>query len=455
MRWPAAIFFAPTLLWAQLQVSLIQGSVELPVREVMDLGSVDASDVLEARFRARNTASAAVAVHTIQVAGAGFTRKDVPALPATLAPGAALEFSVQLAPAGPGAYSAVLTVNTISILLRARATAGPVLSLEEERRGPIRLASMETVAFGSTEAGSSVTRRFRLENPYTERVEVAELAVQGDAFRLSAAFVVPRSLEAGESLAFEIAFVPVSAGVHAGRLVMNGRAFVLSGTATEPPPPRPQIVLDPANLRSGQQVRLRIRLAERARAAGQGELRVQFEPAQFGWPDDPAIGFVSPAGRSVRFWFEAGAEAARFDGRDEVILQTGTTAGRLTLEARLGVNCEQVTLVLAPLPVVVDTARAERKAGGLELYLAGFDNTRSVSQLVFTFYDRGGHVLEPGPIVVDAAAEFRRYFDSAALGGIFALRAAFPVTGDVSAVAAVEIEIRNSAGASRTSRVAF
>lgn len=453
MRFPVALF-APAVLWAQLQVSLIRDGAELPAREVVDLGSVDASDVLEARFRVRNQGQAALAVHTVQVNGSGFARKDVPALPVTLAAGAALDFSIRFTPSGPGTYGAVLAVNTITIMLRATATAGPVLALEEAR-GLIRLSSADAVDFGRTEVGTVASRRFRIENPYAGPVELAELAVQGEAFRLSAGFGLPHSLEPRQSLAFEIAFAPASAGVHAGRLVLNRRVFQLAGTATEPPLPRPQIVLDPAAPRSGQQVRLRVRLAERARSAGQGELRIRFEPASTGWPDDPAIGFVSPAGRSLRFSVEAGSDAARFDGRDEAVLQTGTTAGRLTVEARLGSHAEQAAVVLAPLPVVVDTVRAERRAGGLELYLTGFDNARSVSQLVFTFYGGGGQALDPGPITVDAAAEFRRYFDGAPLGGLFALRAAFPVTGEVSHVHAVEIEIRNSAGPTRTARVTF
>lgn len=454
MRLATFFLVAPALVFAQLQVSLIRGGAEIAAREVMDLGSVDASDVLEARFRVRNQGTGVATVHTIQVAGARFALKDVPALPTTLAAGASLEFSIRLAPTGPGDYSAVLTVNTISVLLRAKAAAGPVLWLEQGS-GLVRLSISDTVHFGAAEAGTVVTRSFRIGNPYATRVEVSELAVQGEAFRMTAPPTLPRWLENGESLSVEVVFAPASVGTHTGRLMMNGRTFALSGTATEPPPPRPQIVLDPASPRSGQQVRLRVRLAERARCAAQGELRVRFEPAQPAWTDDPAIGFVSPAGRMMRFSVEPGADAARFDGREETILQTGATAGRLTIEARLGPHLEQATLALAPLPVVVDAVRVERRAGGLELYLAGFDNARSVSQLVFTFYASSGQTLDPGPIAVDAAAEFRRYFEETTLGGLFALRAAFPVTGDIGKVSGVEIEIRNSAGSSRTPRVTF
>ncbi|MGC8794042.1 MAG: hypothetical protein ACP5U2_11695, partial [Bryobacteraceae bacterium] len=266
---------------------------------------------------------------------------------------------------------------------------------------------------------------------------------------------LPLTLDPGASLRIEVEFRPASAGTQQGRLLVNGRAFALTGLATEPPLPRPRLVLDPPAPGSGRQVKVRIELAEAARSAGEGELRVEFEPAVHGWADDPAIGFVSPAGRSARFAVEPGDLVGRFAARDEIVMQTGTTAGRLTLIVRLGPHVEQATLVLAPLPVAIDSARASHSASTIELVLAGFDNSRSVSQIVFTFYGATGQALDPGPIAVDVSAEFRRYFETSSLGGIFALRAVFPVTGDPTAVAAVEVEFKNSVGSTRTSRIAF
>jgi len=442
------------LVWGQLQLSLIEGATERAVAEVTDLGATDASDALEARFRARNPTANPVVLRTLSVAGAGFSLASAPALPASLAGGASIDFIVRLTPAGPGVYSAVLTVNAASVLLRARAVAGLVVWLEDNR-GRVRLSAGDKVDFGQAEVGVRVARRVVLENPHRESLALDQLSVEGGAFRLADGAPSSQRFESGQEAAFEVTFAPQSPGAQTGRLVVNGRSFFLTGVAMAPPLPRPAIVLDPATPGSGRQVRVRIRLAEPARTAGEGELRLAFEPAAPGWPDDPAIAFLAPAGRVARFSIEAGASEAGFGGREEIVMQTGTTAGRLTLTARLGEHVEQATLALAPLPVQVDSTRVVRSSNGLEVALAGFDNTRSVSRVVFTFYGADGRVLEPGPIAVDLASEFRRYFESSALGGMFALRAVFPVTGDAGAAAGVEVELTNSVAATRTSRIGF
>jgi hypothetical protein len=61
--------------------------------------------------------------------------------------------------------------------------------------------------------------------------------------------------------------------------------------------------------------------------------------------------------------------------------------------------------------------------------------------------------VAPGRIVVDAASEFRRYFETSSVGGLFELRAAFPVTGDAASIAELEVEITNALGVARSGRV--
>jgi len=48
----------------------------------------------------------------------------------------------------------------------------------------------------------------------------------------------------------------------------------------------------------------------------------------------------------------------------------------------------------------------------------------------------------------DVAADFRRFFESSDAGGMFQMRAAFPVTGGAE-VAGVEIELVNPSGGSK------
>jgi hypothetical protein len=75
--------------------------------------------------------------------------------------------------------------------------------------------------------------------------------------------------------------------------------------------------------------------------------------------------------------------------------------------------------------------------------------------MAFTFFDTSGRQIQPGAIRVEAAADFRRYFTASTLGGIFSVRAQFPVTGDASAISGVEVEVVNASGTTRTQRIRF
>jgi hypothetical protein len=94
-----------------------------------------------------------------------------------------------------------------------------------------------------------------------------------------------------------------------------------------------------------------------------------------------------------------------------------------------------------------------RSGSQIEVQIVGYDNVRTVSRMTFTLYDARDAALAPGPIKVDLAPDFRRYFETTAVGGAFALRAVFPVTGKVSDIVSLEVETANSAGPTRSARV--
>ena len=444
----------PVCAAAQLQLFVLGPGQERPVQDIVDLGAVDASDSSDTVFRVRNISTGSATLQQLTVAGAGFSLAQKPALPATIAAAGAVEFTVRFQPQGPGTYSAVLTVNAVSVILRAAAVAGPLLWLETDGQ-PVKLSAETAIDFGAVELGAVRTHSFILENATAGVLAITELVVSGAAFRGPLGVELPLRLEPRRSASFQISFQPAAAGRQEGVLRLAGRVFRLTGEGAEPPLPKPLIVVDPAAPRSGQQVRVAIRFAAAARGSAQGELSLRFEPALQGIPDDPAIGFLPSAGRVLTFSVEPGAEAARFAGGAEVVMQTGTTAGKLILSAQLGGQAAQAVLVLAAEPVVIDAVRGARNGGGVEVSLTAFDNTRSASELAFTFYDRDGRVLEPGTISADATAQFRRYFENSPVGGVFALRAQFPVSGEAARIGAVEVELKNSVGATRSARVSF
>jgi hypothetical protein len=135
--------------------------------------------------------------------------------------------------------------------------------------------------------------------------------------------------------------------------------------------------------------------------------------------------------------------------------QTGTTAGVLTFTAQVGGASDQRSVTIAGVAPGISTAQGVRSAGAVEVRIAGFDNTRSLGALSFTFYDAAGNPIAPGAIRTDAAADFAKYFAASDLGGVFLLRAVFPVTGDAALVASCEATLANSAGSSKTQRTSF
>jgi hypothetical protein len=116
-------------------------------------------------------------------------------------------------------------------------------------------------------------------------------------------------------------------------------------------------------------------------------------------------------------------------------------------------STQQVTLVIAPTPVILDSTSSVRRFGEVDVSLNGFDNTYSASQLAFTFYNTTGGLLS-GAISVDATSSFHQYFfGSTTTVGAFGLLARFLVTGNTAQVGAVDVQITNTAGVTTARRI--
>jgi hypothetical protein len=70
--------------------------------------------------------------------------------------------------------------------------------------------------------------------------------------------------------------------------------------------------------------------------------------------------------------------------------------------------------------------------------------------MVFTFFDTSGQMLQPGAILADFTQAFRTFFTKTQAGSAFQVRVSFPVTGDTSGIAGVEMKLSNNAGTTTT-----
>lgn len=444
------ILLAAAPLFGQLQLSVVDRWFERTVEGQYDLGAVPTGDALDTVFRLRNPGTATVTLTILEVRGAGFSKLSAPAVGTQIPAGGSVNFTVRFRPELPVSYSASLQADGVSVILRGSGVATLTVFLEQ-KSGRTALGTGATADFGSVERGAAASLQFRLENQTSQTLALTTLNV-GGPFRLAAGPSPGTVFAPGDSAPFEVVFEPRQSGVLEGSLDVNQRHIVLAGTAVEPALPEAEISLQIDSPASAQQGRLSVKLASTSRTSGGGSVKMEFLADAGG--NDPAAVFAT-GGRSAVFTIAEGDTTARFGSLPYAAFQTGTTAGRIVFTLQIGVKSSQATLVIPPAPPGLEKPTALRNGTELDVRLTGFDNTRTAGRISFTFLDRDGNVLGPGPIRVDQSEVFRRFFEASDLGGLFALRAVFPVSGPSGQIDAVEIEVANSAGSTKSERVRF
>jgi hypothetical protein len=436
--------------WAQFSLYVVNGNVEVPAPAVMDLGSVYPTETASARFRIRNTSSAAAPLSLLAVRGTGFAVNGLPVLPVGLAPQQALEFSVAFQATGIGSYSASLDTEGTSVLLTA--TVSPGLTVALQTAAGTQTLGAAAVDFGSVQLGGTAARHFLVANLTSFVVQAPGIAVQGSGFALNGTAPAGVVFQPGDSAGFDVVFQPAAAGAASGWLTVGDRTYGLAGAGLPIPLPRPVLDVELAQALSGQQGTVAVQFDATAQTAGTGMLTLDFQPLANG-ATDPAIQ-LGVVGRSLTFSIAVGDALAQFGGLSAVAFQTGTTAGTLTFTATMGGATDQKTVGIPAAPVTIVAATGTRATGSIEIDITGYDNTRTAGTLVYTFYDASGTAVAPG-ITVDNTRDFAAYFAASTVGGNFMLRAVFPVSGDASRIAGFEAQMTNAAGTTGTGRVKF
>jgi hypothetical protein len=440
----------PCIAAAQLQIYFAPPGNEVPIGTSYDMGSTPVGEITEARFRVRNQGSAAVALTTLHVSGVGFTMLNKPSLPYTIAPGLNVDFTIVFRPHDYGDFSADIKVNGTGVMVRGKGSAAAMVRVDGT---PV--SANATIDMGRVERGSAARKTFEVFNASSLPVGVTAVGVEGSGLRVEWTQAPPWVLQPGASASFDVVFEPPVAAVYAGTLRIDQRSYRITGASMEPPMLRPSVVIDAIPTGSAQQGKVAVRFGSPSRASGPGRLRIDFEPAAPARDNDSTIVFAASGSRTIPFTVSEGDSAAKFGNAFEAVFQTGTTAGTIVLTAETGGYTEQARVTIAGAPVRLDSVRAARNGSMLEVIANGFDNTQAGSTLSFVFYDGSGRPLTPEPLRADAGADFRRYFESATLGGAFSLRAVFPVAGDTSQISAVEVEMANPAGTTRSERIRF
>ncbi|MEO8594402.1 MAG: choice-of-anchor D domain-containing protein [Candidatus Solibacter sp.] len=432
-----AAFAAPSAR-AQFELLTVTEGQERPTSPVYNLGSFYADEAAAANLRLRNTSAAPATLSVLTLAGFGFVLSS-PALPVGVSPQASIDFTVTFRASETGSYSAALNANGISVLLIAQ-----VLPRLTYRPDPLPPAPFPgPFDFGPVLRGATTQVRIRVQNESTQALTVPTIFTAGPDFAIQGIPPSGQILQPAQGAQFLLTFTPAALGLRHGTLTLGDRTYPLAGTGIDPPQPKPTLFIDLQSAASAQQGTVLIRFDAPSQVATTGAATLDFDG-----PPDSAIAFASGS-RRVDFHVAPG------DQQLALPFQTGTSAGTLTFSVELGGNSGRQSVNIAPAAPALTAIQAVRSAASVELRITGFDNTRTLGALAFTFYDASGNTLAPGVIRADAAADFARYFATSDLGGTFLLRLAFPVTGDSAGIAFWDAALTNSAGSTKTARTAF
>jgi len=445
---------APAL--GQLQFYTLSGTndVQTPVGTSLDLGNRAVGDPTPTRLRLRNIGSTNISLSVLKLSGVGFSMTGEVPLPFVMTPGTNVDFAILFNPTGPGAYSASLTVNTTAYLVSATAYATAQVGVRDAGSTTV-LAAGSPYDFGQIEAGTSVVKHFVIRNASTAPVSINTIALSGGSFTWSNAPKAPLALAIQQEISFDITCAPLLAGVQQGQLIVDNLTFPLAALATAPALPAISLSSDTSAITNAQQVRISINLASTSKTSGSGTLQVEMLPNIAGLPDDGAIQFPASSSRTIAFQIRAGDTKAQFNGQPYAILQTGTIAGTLRLTAAIAGQQQQLLLPIASAVPYLSNATTGHTDSSVSVQITGYDNTRSLTALTFTFYDVTGSVMPGGTIVVDAASSFQQYFTTTTAGGLFQLQAVFPVSGTVSGIGSVAVGLTSNAGTKRTEQIRF
>ena len=213
------------------------------------------------------------------------------------------------------------------------------------------------------------------------------------------------------------------------------------------PPPLPELLLAPLpRLEPGQQTKLDLRL-DRAYPA---DLDVVVELG-FDGPTDPAV-LLLTGSRQARLAIRAG----QLTPAAPLLLQTGSTAGLISIDARLergrlASSSSTQRTAIDPTPPQIRTMILRKTTDGFDIVVTLLSPTREVENALFAFED----AIQIAVPLRQLAGAWYADERSTPFGTLFTYRQSFTVRGDISRLRGVSMTVSNSVGASVPASVAF
>ena len=168
--------------------------------------------------------------------------------------------------------------------------------------------------------------------------------------------------------------------------------------------------------------------------------------------DDTAVRFTNGQ-RTLNFTVPAGSTAAQLVGGN-IAVQTGTTAGRITLSGQLLSGAQVVGTFTREVrvdagPPVITSVRATRTSSGFTVLINGFATSKQVTSARVILTAASGQTLAQTDFTINVDSAFATYYRAASPdnGSTFSVEIPFTVSPS-TAVASVSVTLTNSLGSS-------
>jgi hypothetical protein len=162
-----------------------------------------------------NSGNSSITVNQVTASGSGFSLSGL-SLPATLAAGQSLPFSVVFAPKAGGSVSGSVAITS------SASNASVTLSGTGVTPGAL-VANPTSISFGNVQAGSSKNVSETVTNTGGSAVKISSAIATGSDFSISG-LTIPATLNAGQSATFTVTFAPQSSGSSSGNIAIASDA---------------------------------------------------------------------------------------------------------------------------------------------------------------------------------------------------------------------------------------
>lgn len=199
----------------------------------VSFGSVQVGTNQPQTITLNNGSSSAVTITQASASGTGFSMSGL-SVPATLNVGQSASFTVTFAPSAAGSASGSIAITSTA----SNSSFSIPLSGTGVTAGALA-ANPTSIAFGSVPVGSSQSHSQTLTNTGGSLLHISAATVTGAGFATSG-LSVPTTLNAGQSLTFNVTFTPQSSGNASGSLALTADGSVsnlsvtLSGNGASP-----------------------------------------------------------------------------------------------------------------------------------------------------------------------------------------------------------------------------